>query len=135
MKGKDNKTIEAKFRNKFTKHNERYCKVCDDMRSLIKDFVVMRGGFYMFETYQPYVITETFDPICISSQYCEARVYAIYIKDNGIYIYVDSTSDLIVTKESLLSEDVKENWYFFDWDSGFVFEQAVISIVCELTAN
>ena len=56
MKGKDNKTIEAKFRNKFVKYNERYCKVCDDMRSLIKDFVVMRGGLYMFETYQPYVI-------------------------------------------------------------------------------
>lgn len=135
MKEKDSKTIEAKFRSKFVKHNERYCKVCDDMRSLIKDFVVIRGGFYMFETYQPYVITETFDPTHTISHYCEARVCAMRIKDNDIYIYVDATPDLIVTKESLLSEDVEENWYLFDWDSGVVFEQAVISIVCELTAN
>ena len=132
MKEKDNNTIEAKFRNKFVKYNERYCKVCDDMRSLIKNFVVMRGGFYMFETYQPYVITETFDPICISSQYCEAIVYAIRIKDNDIYIYIDATPDLVVTKESLLSEDVEENWYLFDWDSGFVFEQAINSVIVEM---
>ena len=132
MKEKDNKTIEAEFRNKLTKHNAIYCEVCDDMRSLIKDFVTMRGGFYMFETYQPYVITETFDPIYTISHYCEARVYAMRIKDNDIYIYVDATPDLIVTKESLLSEDVEENWYLFDWDSGFVFGQALISIVCEL---
>lgn len=132
MKEKDSKTIKAEFRNKFAKHNARYCKICDDMRSLIKDFVVMHGGFYMFKTYQPYVITETFDPIYTISHYCEARVYAIRIKDNDIYIYVYATPDLIVTKESLLSEDVEENWYFFDWDSGFVFEHAVNSIICEL---
>lgn len=132
MKGKDNKTIEAKFRNKLAKYNALYCEACDDMRSLIKDFVVMHEGFYIFETYQPYVITETFDTIHTISHYCEARVYAMRIKDNDIYIYVDATSDLIVTKESLLSEDVEKNWYLFDWDSGFVFEQALNSIACEL---
>ena len=132
MKEKDSKTIKVEFRNKLAKHNARYCEACDDMRSLIKDFVTMHGGFYIFETYQPYVITETFDPIYTISHYCEARVYAIRIKDNDIYIYVDATPDLIVTKESLLSEDVEENWYFFDWDSGFVFEHAVNSIICEL---
>ena len=132
MKEKDNKAIEVEFRNKFAEHNMLYGKACDGMRSLIKDFVTMRGGFYMFETYQPYVITETFDPIYTISHYCEARVYAMRIKDNDIYIYVDSTSDLVVTKESLLSEDVEENWYLFDWDSGFVFEHAINSIICEL---
>lgn len=133
MKEKDNNTIKTEFRRKLAEHNMLYGKTCDDIRSLIKDFVTtMYGGFYMFETYQPYVITETFDPIYTISHYCEARVYAIRIKDGDIYIYVDSTSDLVVTKESLLNEDVEENWYFFDWDSGFVFEHAVNSIICEL---
>lgn len=132
MKEKDSKTIKAEFRNKFTKYNERYCKVCDDMRSLIKKFVVMRGGFYMFETYKPYVITEVYDDR--HSFYNEAIAYAICVKNDDIYVYISTLDSEDITKEDMLSEDVEEseNWYLFDWDSGVVFEHAVISIVCDL---
>lgn len=134
MKEKDNKTIEAKFRNKFARHNERYCKTYDDIRSLIKDFVVKCGGFYMFETFQPYAIIEVYD-----GRHCfydEARIYAIRVKNDDVYIYISTIGNADITKEDMLSEDVEEfnDWYLFDWDSGFVFEQAVNSIVCEMSS-
>ena len=132
MKEKDNKTTKVEFRRKFAEYNMQYCKTYDDIRNLIKDFVVMCGGFYMFEDYQPYVITEVYD-----SRHCfydEARAYAICVKNDDVYIYISTLDNADITKEDILSEDVKESedWYLFDWDSGFVFEQAVNSIVCEM---
>lgn len=34
----------------------------------------------------------------------------------------------------MLSEDVEESedWYLFDWDRGFVFEQAISSVIVEM---
>ena len=92
----------------------------------------MCGGFYMFETYQPYVITEVYDDR--HSFYNEARVYAICVKNDDVYVYISTCDSEDITKEDMLSEDVEESedWYLFDWDSGFVFEHAVNSIVCEL---
>ena len=132
MKEKDNKAIEVEFQNKFAEHNTLYGKACDNIRSLIKDFVAMRGGFYMFETYKPYVITEVYGGR--HSFYEEARLYAIYIQNDDVYVYISACDSEYITKEDMLSEDVEEseNWYLFDWDGGFVFEHAVNSIVCEL---
>ena len=133
MKEKDNNTIKTEFRRKFAEHNMLYSKTCDDIRSLIKDFVTtMRGGFYMFETYKPYVITEVYDDR--HSFYNEAIAYAICVKNDDIYVYISTLDSEDTTKEDMLNEDVEEseNWYLFDWDSGVVFEHAVISIVCDL---
>lgn len=124
--------MEVEILNKLSEHSHLFCNMCDKIRSLIKNIVAEHGGFYMFERYQPYTIIEAFDPIYTISQYCEARVYAIRIKDGDIYIYIDTTPDLIATKEYLLSEDAEENWYCFDWDSGFVFEHAINSIMVEM---
>ena len=133
MKEKDNNTIKTEFRRKFAEHNMLYSKTCDDIRSLIKDFVTtMCGGFYMFETYQPYVIIEVYDGRrCF---YDEASAYAICVKNNDVYIYISTPGNTDITKEDMLSEDVEESedWYLFDWDSGFVFEQAISSVIVEM---
>lgn len=133
MKEKDNNTIKTEFRRKFAEHNMLYSKTCDDIRSLIKDFVTtMCGGFYMFETYQPYVITEVYDDR--HSFYNEARAYAICVKNDDVYVYISTCDSEDITKEDMLNEDVEEseNWYLFDWDSGFVFEQAINSVIVEM---
>ena len=129
---KDNKTTKVEFRRKFAEYNMLYGKTCDNIRSLIKDFVVMRGGFYMFESYQPYVITEVYD-----GRHCfydEAMAYAICVKNDDVYIYISTLGNADITKEDILSEDVEESedWYIFDWDSGFVFEHAINSIMVEM---
>ena len=132
MKGKDNKTTKVEFRRKLAEYNMLYGKTCDNIRSLIKDFVAMHGGFYMFETYQPYVITEVYDDR--HSFYNEARVYAICVKNDDVYIYISTLGNADITKEDILSEDMEESedWYIFDWDSGFVFEHAINSIMVEM---
>ena len=129
---KDNKTTKVEFRRKFAEYNMLYGKTCDNIRSLIKDFVVMRGGFYMFESYQPYVITEVYD-----GRHCfydEASAYAICVKNDDVYIYISTPGNTDIAKEDMLSEGVEESkdWYLFDWDSGFVFEHAINSIMVEM---
>lgn len=86
----------------------------------------------MFETYQPYVITEAYDGRrCF---YDEASAYAICVKNDDVYIYISTPGNTDITKEDMLSEDVEESkdWYLFDWDSGFVFEQAINSVIVEM---
>ena len=86
----------------------------------------------MFETYQPYVIIEVYD-----GRHCfydEAMAYAICVKNDDVYIYISTLGNADITKEDILSEDVEESedWYLFDWDRGFVFEQAISSVIVEM---